>query len=693
MYLARRQLISIYAVGAFLLSANLFSQGIILGITGLVIFVFGLTTIIASIIQKKIEAQTQVFAWSMLVSLLYLIIANSLLYYIHAITPVTSLFVLWLPIITGFRFISHLELPQISWKKEEETTQRTFVFFVLIEIALIAMLFLGSTDGLLRSPWHALSPQFFILYALATGLLLMFVSKSKNTITRFISIAVHFFATYSVAAIIYKLGFGFDAFIHRATEQWIQIFGFIHPKQPYYIGQYSFVVWLSNVTAIPLFYIDVYLVPVLASLTLPAIIPATLKHGFAITKKFAHPLALFVIFLPFLFFHLTTPYNLALLISLITIFSTILYLQKSIPFHIPILLSITAISIHPLIGAPIVLFVFYAFLIQKYNEKKAIKSLLLSLIFDIAILLPILFTLQLLLSGQPLPNIQNPFTSIDHVLSLFAQPYWYAKQAAIYFEVLYTWQSLIPVVFLIFAFIGFIKKRKNATIQLLVAAFLGMIASAWLLRSWFVFPNVAAYEQGDYPLRLIKASLLFLFPCAMYGLYIVLEKIKNKKYQSFVVISSSVILMLSLYLAYPQHNQKARFPGLNVTATDASAVQWIHDQNSEYNYVVLANQLVSAAALEYYSFAHHFQTDQGELFYYSIPTGGPLYQEYGNMLYKGQKREYMEKAMSMTGAEKAYFVLNSYWADSDKIIEGAKKTADSWHVIDDGDIWIFEYTI
>ena len=110
-----------------------------------------------------------------------------------------------------------------------------------------------------------------------------------------------------------------------------------------------------------------------------------------------------------------------------------------------------------------------------------------------------------------------------------------------------------------------------------------------------------------------------------------------------------------------------------------------------YDYIVLSNQLTSAAALTEYSFAKYFNTEKGELFYYAIPTGGPLYQEYGHMLYEGQKRTYMETAMDLVGVQTAYFVVSEYWANADDIIEGAKQTADSWHVIDDGKIWIFVY--
>ena len=59
--------------------------------------------------------------------------------------------------------------------------------------------------------------------------------------------------------------------------------------------------------------------------------------------------------------------------------------------------------------------------------------------------------------------------------------------------------------------------------------------------------------------------------------------------------------------------------------------------------------------------------------------------------HEGQKQEYMLQAMDLVNVNKAYFVINSYWANFDTITEGAKKTADSWQSIDDGKAMVFTY--
>ena len=135
-----------------------------------------------------------------------------------------------------------------------------------------------------------------------------------------------------------------------------------------------------------------------------------------------------------------------------------------------------------------------------------------------------------------------------------------------------------------------------------------------------------------------------------------------------------------------------RVSRLNVSLSDFKAVEWIHNDNQEYNYIVLANPLLAAGALTKYNFVKDFDTPQGPVFYYSIPSGGPMFKLYERMLYEGQKREFAEEVMHLTGAKKVYFVVNNYWSNFEKIVEGAKKTADSFYEVDGGKVMIFMYT-
>ena len=107
--------------------------------------------------------------------------------------------------------------------------------------------------------------------------------------------------------------------------------------------------------------------------------------------------------------------------------------------------------------------------------------------------------------------------------------------------------------------------------------------------------------------------------------------------------------------------------------------------------MVLANQITAVAALEKYSFAKYFLTPEGYLSYYSIPTGGTLYNYYTAMWTGDQSRESMIKAMDAVGVNKAYFVIPSYWTKFDSIVVGAKKSADSWKSFNNKQIYVFTY--
>ncbi len=117
----------------------------------------------------------------------------------------------------------------------------------------------------------------------------------------------------------------------------------------------------------------------------------------------------------------------------------------------------------------------------------------------------------------------------------------------------------------------------------------------------------------------------------------------------------------------------------------------IEKQKTNKNYVVLANQQVSAAALKVFGFNNYYDSALGPIYFYPIPTGGPLYQYYLQMVYNQPERETTYQAMDLTGTNELYLVINKYWYESDKIIKAAKVTADNWSKIANQEIYIFKY--
>ncbi len=619
-----------------------------------------------------------------LISLSIISLSNVVVYYSIGISKTSSSVIFLVMALALFSLCRSKKLPRFGKMRIVD------MVIIALDLLLLYLIYQSRTLDVIPSPWMKLGPLFFLLYALTSIFLFQRVSRSQNAFVSHAQTILHLFVTYGVAAIFYPLGFGFDGFIHRATETWIAHNGFILPKQPFYIGQYGLVVWLHHITHIPLAAIDVYLVPLLASLTLPISVSRTLRKTWNI--EFKKSLLYFWI-IPIIFYlslHLTTPHNLVILLLFLGVFTTLPYLYNKDVLALPLCLSLLAVATHPLIGAPLLLFVLMAYLVKKMKAKKSILTLYTLLL---AISVPAMFTTHLLLTHQPLPTFLNPFDQITHFADLLARPYWYAQTSPIHMELLYAWQWIIGPLVTVLGLVGFYTYKKKRTIDyLFFASWIGFLLGAYLLRSWIVFPNVIQLEQGDYPLRLLKTSVIFLLPYVLLLIHKMYTRLTKSIMRSGVYVVVAAMLMVSLYLSYPQRNQKVWFPGFNVSLSDMKAAQWIEEDNEDANYIVLSNPMVSMAALEQYSFKKSYDTRLGELFYYAIPTGGPLYKIYQNMLYEGQKKEYMQEALDLTNAQKAYFVVNDYWSNFENIVSGAQKNADSRHDIDGGRIVIFTYT-
>jgi hypothetical protein len=625
-----------------------------------------------------------------------------LIYYPYKLTAEISLITIVLPLILLLK-----KRQKIVSDTEPDTpplplsAKAGIATFFILEAILLTTIVSARSGELMRSPWLAFDAWFFILFALTTSSLCFLATKKINPKILLAGSIIHFLIFYSIAAIIHKLGFGFDGFIHRATESWILEHGFIFPKEPFYIGQYGLVVTLSRLSGITINYIDIFLVPILAALSIPTLLYHTLPKAWNMTKQVALTLALLVPFIFFLSFNLTTPHNLALLLLVLSTISIIGYTANTIPYILPLSLVLTALGTHPLLGVPALVIILAVYGIKKYSEKKIYHTIYASTLIVLATLPLIMFSLQQWMGGYGLPTLVNPFSNIDLFLEFFKRPFWYKTSAIWYLEIIYIWQYLLAGVVILLALFGVWFQRKSRIAWLLLSSSIGLGIGAFLLRTLITFPNVASSEQGNYPLRLLVGAVAILIPSAMYGAYILgkekMEFVRKKiklnlnTYQLIGSIKIGILLMLSLYFAYPQVNQKVYFPGFNVTEYDKAAVEWIHEQNESYDYVVLSSILTAVTALTEHPFASYIDTTLGPQFYYSIPSGGPLYLAYEEMVYQGQKRETIDKIFELTNVRKVYFVIPWYWSNVSGIIDGAKKSADSWHSIDDK-MMIFEYT-
>jgi len=574
------------------------------------------------------------------------------------------------------------------------------VGYLLLFTSCLYILLTHQTTQAIISPWQVVPSYFFIFYGLATALLILIIIKQKNnngTMEQWnhgailLLISLHYFLSFTIAVFIYKLGYGFDPFIHQATMDLINKTGSIDPKPFYYLGQYSLIVILHKITHLPIAWLDKLLVPALAAVYVPFYAWQFFKKKFKdnITSLL---LILIILILPFSFFILTTPQNLAYLFLLLILLIG-LTCQNLYTLNILYLLALTSLLIQPIAGLPALLFVIL--LTIYHSDKENLKKYFYILIFIVtATILPLAFYFIGKTNSGTL-DVQR-WTSLSPLKLIIP------NQENFILNFIYLYSFNLKHIFTILVLAGLIiayRYREKCKIFALYLIMSAALLISYLLVKLLPFNFLIDYERSNYPDRISLIAAFFLMPFVITALYGLTNKIlkQNNIIKLSFLIFLIILITTSLYLSYPCFDRYYNSHGYSVSQNDIDAVHWIKD-NAKEEYIVLANQQVSAAALREFGFAKYYSSPlltkegaQGEVFYYPIPTGGPLYQYYLDMVYEKPSQETMFKAMDLTGVNEAYFVLNKYWWAFPKILAEAKLEADSWQEIEQGEIYVFKY--
>lgn len=574
-----------------------------------------------------------------------------------------------------------------------------YVFFYVLSHFY---LFRAATDKAILSPWEVVNPHFFITFFISTFILITFIAKSKHHFSSLILILFHALQIFSIGFIIYKLGYGFDPFIHQATEQIIKDQGFIYPKPLYYLGQYSLVVILSKLFFIPVVWLDKLLVIVLAALYLPATVYYSLTRSLDLNRNYSLIASIGIFILPFSSFILTTPQSFANLLSIIIIFLSLIYFtKKAVPLSLLFFLGLTTLAIHPLAGVPISIFLMLILLMQKIqlSEKKDwLRKLALGeFIFFACLILPAIFLLNSYISSGSF-NLEINFEILRQPWKIFElfdfNGIYFLNRFNMLKDLVYFYGFNITFFSLIMVFSGFwFIKQKQQIVKFLpyIITFFVLLINFLLLKSFLVFKSLIEYERHDFSDRVLEISYYFLLPFIAYFIYTAAKKLfeSHFTFRLGFTILLAMLITFSTYLTYPRNDNYVGNHGYNVSAGDIEAVHYIEDNSQGRDYFVLANQTTSVTALKEFGFKKYY----GINFYYPIPTSTPLYQYYLNMVYEpGPTEEHAEQAMEFMQVDLMYLVVNEYWYRSDKIIDLAKHTADEWVAMDNNRIYIFKYT-
>ena len=567
------------------------------------------------------------------------------------------------------------------------------IAFLLFNAALLFLFIRSNTTASIRSPWEAVPSYIFILYFL-TCLLLICLISLKPRITNLFFLILFFVTSFSAALLVYKVGYGFDSFIHQATEKAIASYGLILPKPLYYLGQYSLVVILSKLFLAPVEWIDKLLLPFLSGIFLPLVIFWSFSK--ITIKRITHsPLLITLAFLalPFSSFIVTTPQGLANLFTLLVFFLGLPLLinneERIMNYGKPyllfiILLAFASLAIHPLAGIPTLFFVLLLFLVARPFSSLYKKALIAATALLAAFALPLVFIIYRFVLAHNALGVELLPPTMANLLPRLS--FYHEQRFNALLDLVYLYGFNLNILLLFFTAIGCLWCLKTKQYLLLLYPFFSLIIiiNAGLIKTFFTFSSLIKYEQGAFVSRLSSLAVLCLTPFLLVlGENLIKHVLaqKNRVLKLSWVFVLALALTTSFYLSYPRVDAYEMSHGYSVSTADQQAVKTIHTDAKEENYLVLYNQAVSAAAVQAYGFPTR----------YAIPTSSRSYAFYLKMAYENPSAETMREAMQEAGVNLGYFVVNKYWWQSDIIIRRAKREAEKWWEIEGGKIVIFKY--
>lgn len=580
------------------------------------------------------------------------------------------------------------------------------VVLALISAGLIAydlaILTGATTDLSIRSPWDVVPRMFFVVFFMAALAVFSLALGGAFTQVSVAATAGLVFLTVSAAAIVYRVGFGFDPFIHQATESVIFKLGQINPKPLYYLGQYSLITIVARMLGGYVLEIDRWLVPVMIALTIPCAYYG-LGRAFDWPPKIAAAASFIVLLLPLSSFIATTPQGLANSLLLMTAFLALPAAMKAgrdhdaehvLPRSLLVLLALAVTAIHPLAGIPLVFFVGLLVFITSTRKSRGPhevgRLLVLSEIALIgAVALPAVFLLNAAISHTDVSFntelLRSPISIIEELTGSDIVD----RRFMAAFDLVYFWRSVRETLLIIAGLLGAaVLVRRHRGVAAYIIGFFVFASNYILLKTVLRFSFLIDYERSNYADRLVELMLFLLAPLAAYALGRVL--IAASRGPSPLRLGAAVVLTAftasSLYLAYPRRDLYESSRGWSTSTADVDAVRLINKDSSGSDYVALADQSVSAAAIREFGFKKYY----GGIFYYPVPTGDALYKKFLDMNDSMGAAKTAREVMDMTGADTVYFVVTNYWWHAQRIIVSAKRQADKWWNVSDTD-YVFKY--
>ncbi len=615
-----------------------------------------------------------------------------------------------LVIVFAFALILHfLSPPPLIEPTEEQSipTRRRdlliaifngFIACVSTALVLRSAIAAATTDSI-RSPWLVLPHQILATIALLwLSVILAAVFTRRTWVTALHSVFA-LGSTLAITPIIYRIGFGFDGFLHIASENVLLTTGTLHPKPFYYIGQYVFTTWIARQSSLPIAVVDRWLVPVFAALLIPLCFVL-------IRRVFNKPAAILVALslLPLGGFIASTPQSFAYLLGFTALLLTLGAAQHEINPLAPLILALWASATHPLAGIPLLCVVVTILLVSRLSTRVSKTAVGTGGALLAGISVPVLFFVSSLRGGTPINwNLSSIFQAAPWLDRLHS----FTPFIGNHFVLWPAWTNLIstalPLLLLVLALVGSLQKDEtaldaDARRSTLRATSLALIASAvtlWIaataLKTTGDFAFLIDYERGNYADRLNTLALLCLIPASLFGF----ERLWRQAARAPKIISLALIGTLiasSTALAYdslPRHDALIVGHGWSTSASDLDAVKLIDRDAQNQPYTVLANQSVSAGAVSLLGFKRY----AGDVFFYPIPTGGPLYDQFLHMTYDQPSWDIAREAGHLGQSTLVYVVIDDYWWKAATVSETLQTIANQHWTINDGKVNVYKFDL
>lgn len=527
------------------------------------------------------------------------------------------------------------EATRLSWRRPALGDGWPLALVALLADGLIlTAAFLARTDEGLISPWQVLPIGMFGLFFVGTLFALLALPRLSGR-SRLLLAILHTATAYSISLIVYKLGFGFDPFVHEAATNYIVQHGAVDPKTPFYIGQYVLVAGSHFLTGLPVAAIQALLVPLLASVLLPWVLSFR-----------ARPWIAWI--LPFAYFTFTVPFNLGMLG---------LVLCLLLPGEEPdvrlarFALAVATLLIHPLVGIPALALILSKEIPLRWERA---PSGWLAFLLTFGGLVGALSVYALGHGGHwTWPDANGWLATF---LTLFRPPFVTVPIAPLW-SVLYIFYALWPWILIFVGAVACFRAPmdRERSLKISIGLGAGLLAAAILTAGAIRYKDIVSYEQFEFALRLISLLPWIVLP----GLLTV--SLAPTRIRRAIVIA--LLATAAWHVNYPQLNPVMHVYSPGVSRTDFLTVTATERLAQGRPYAALTPQLTSAAALRDLGFERSIQTRAGSVYPYAIPTGGYLYSRYLELFDGRPAAEVVRDARAYAGTDLLFIAVPFAWDD------------------------------